>query len=269
MSYRVLLTDSVHTVCYELLEAAGMEAVDASKWDDERITEECDAFDAWIVRSGTTITADWIEKASRLKVVGRAGVGVDNVNLKAATKRGILVLNAPAGNTLSTAEHTMALMMSVMRNVPAAVASMKEGAWKRKAFMGAELFGKTLGVVGLGKIGKEVASRAAAFGMDIIGSDPMMTSEAADRIGIELVAVDAIFERADIITFHTPLVASTRDLINDDTLARCKHGVVIPIVHAEESSMKHRYFVGLNPVRSVVLVWMCIPVSRHRSLSEP
>jgi len=227
MSYRVLLTDSVHTVCYELLEAAGMEAVDASKWDDERITEECDAFDAWIVRSGTTITADWIEKASRLKVVGRAGVGVDNVNLEAATKRGILVLNAPAGNTLSTAEHTMALMMSVMRNVPAAVASMKEGAWNRKAFMGAELFGKTLGVVGLGKIGKEVASRAAAFGMDIIGSDPMMTSEAADRIGIELVAVDAIFERADIITFHTPLVASTRDLINDDTLARCKHGVVI------------------------------------------
>jgi len=204
-----------------------MEAVDGSGWDDATITEQCPAFDAWIVRSGTTITEEWIRQASRLKVVGRAGVGVDNVDLQAATKRGILVLNAPAGNTLSTAEHTMALMMSVMRSVPAAVASMKQGAWNRKAFMGTELFGKTLGVFGLGKIGKEVAARAAAFGMDVIGSDPMMTTEAAERLGIELVDVDAILERADVITAHTPLVASTRNLFNDDSLARCKQGVVI------------------------------------------
>jgi len=227
MSSKVILTDSVHPVCYQLLEDAGMEAVDASDWSDERITDECDGFDAWIVRSGTKVTADWIEKATNLKVVGRAGVGVDNVDLAAATKRGVLVLNAPAGNTLSTAEHTMALMMSVVRNVPAAVASLKDGAWNRKAFMGSELFGKTLGVVGLGKIGKEVAKRAASFGMDIIGTDPMMTAEAADRIGIELVDVDAIIERSDIITVHTPLVDSTRHLFNDDTLARCKEGVVI------------------------------------------
>ena len=227
MSHRVLLTDSVHPVCYDLLAEAGMEAVDGSGWDDSTISEECNGFDAWIVRSGTTITPEWIQAASRLQVIGRAGVGVDNVHLEAATKRGILVLNAPAGNTLSTAEHTMALMMSVVRNIPAAVASMKKGEWNRKAFMGTELFGKTLGVVGLGKIGKEVAARASAFGMSVVGSDPMMTTEAAERIGIELVDVETIFERADVITVHTPLVSSTKNLINDDSLSRCRKGVVI------------------------------------------
>ncbi len=227
MTQRVLLTDSVHPVCYELLAEAGMDAVDGSNWDHETISAECSGFDAWIVRSGTTITAEWIEQATNLKVVGRAGVGVDNVDLDAATKRGILVLNAPAGNTLSTAEHTMALMMSVVRNVPAAVASMKSGAWNRKAFMGTELFGKTLGIVGLGKIGKEVAARSQAFGMEVIGSDPVMTSEAAERLGIELVDVDDIFARADVITVHTPLVSSTKNLINAESLARCKEGVVV------------------------------------------
>ena len=227
MSHRVLLTDSVHPVCFELLADAGMEAVDGSGWDDNVIATECSGFDAWIVRSGTTITPDWIQAASRLKVIGRAGVGVDNVDIEAATKRGVLVLNAPAGNTLSTAEHTMALMMSAARSIPAAVASMKNGEWNRKAFMGTELFGKTLGVVGLGKIGKEVAARASAFGMSVIGSDPMMTAEAAERLGIELVEVDAIFERSDVISVHTPLVASTRNLINEESLARCRQGVII------------------------------------------
>ncbi|NBW94567.1 MAG: phosphoglycerate dehydrogenase, partial [Bacteroidetes bacterium] len=192
MSHRVLLTDSLHPVCYELLAEAGLEAVDGSGWDAATITSQCSTFDAWIIRSGTTITEDWINRATRLTTIGRAGVGVDNVDLKAATKRGIVVLNAPAGNTLSTAEHTMALMMSVMRSVPAAVASMKAGEWNRKAFMGSELFGKTLGIVGLGKIGKEVAVRAAAFGMDVVASDPMMTTEGADRLGIELVDVDTL-----------------------------------------------------------------------------
>ena len=227
MSHRVLLTDTVHPVCFELLANAGMEAVDGSGWDENTISAECPAFDAWIIRSGTTITEQWIGQAAQLKVIGRAGVGVDNVDLPAATKRGVLVLNAPAGNTLSTAEHTLALMMSAMRAVPAAVASMKSGAWNRKAFMGTELFGKTLGIVGLGKIGKEVAARAAAFGMDVIGSDPMMTTEAADRLGIELVDVDTIMQRADVITVHTPLVTSTKHLFNDETLARCKKGVVL------------------------------------------
>jgi len=227
MSRRILLTDSLHPVCYELLAEAGLEAVDGSGWDAATITSQCSTFDAWIIRSGTTITEDWINRATRLTTIGRAGVGVDNVDLKAATKRGIVVLNAPAGNTLSTAEHTMALMMSVMRSVPAAVASMKAGEWNRKAFMGSELFGKTLGIVGLGKIGKEVAVRAAAFGMDVVASDPMTTTEGADRLGIELVDVDTLLERSHVITVHTPLVASTKHLLNDESLSRCKPGVVI------------------------------------------
>jgi D-3-phosphoglycerate dehydrogenase len=224
---RVLLTDSVHPACYDMLNDAGIEAVDGSKWSADQITDACPEFDGWIIRSGTTIGKDWIEQASKLKVIGRAGVGVDNVDLSAATKRGVLVLNAPAGNTLSTAEHTMAMLLSIARMVPAASASIKAGKWDRKTFMGAELHGKTLGIVGLGKIGKEVAIRAQAFGMRIIGSDPVITAEAAERMGIELVDVDAIIARSDFITVHTPLVAGTRGLFNDETLARCKRGVGI------------------------------------------
>ena len=227
MTYRVLLTDSVHTVCPELLEEAGIEVVDGTSWNDDQIRQGCTDVDGWIVRSGTTIHAAWIDAATRLKVIGRAGVGVDNVDLSAATKRGVLVLNAPAGNTLSTAEHTMAMLLSIARNVPAATASVKSGAWNRKAFMGVELFGKTLGIVGLGKIGREVAARASSFGMRIIGSDPVLTVEAAERMGVELVDVDRIFAESDFITVHTPLVAATRGLLNDDTLARCKPGVGI------------------------------------------
>ena len=224
---RVLLTDSVHPACYEMLSGAGIEAVDGSKWSADKITAACDGFDGWIIRSGTTIGKEWINQARNLKVIGRAGVGVDNVDLAAATKRGVLVLNAPAGNTLSTAEHTMAMLLSIARMVPAASASVKSGKWDRKTFMGAELHGKTLGIVGLGKIGKEVATRAQAFGMRIIGSDPMVTAEAAERMGIELVDVDTIIAESDFITVHTPLVAATRGMLNDETLARCKQGVGI------------------------------------------
>ncbi|MDE2997296.1 MAG: phosphoglycerate dehydrogenase [Bacteroidota bacterium] len=224
---RVLLTDSVHPVCYTLLAEAGLEAIDGSKWSDEEIVASCDSVDGWIIRSGTTIGKEWIDKASNLSVIGRAGVGVDNVDLEAATKRGILVLNAPAGNTLSTAEHTMAMLLSIARNVPAAAASVKSGKWDRKSFMGSELFGKTLGIVGLGKIGKEVAARAQSFGMRIIGSDPMLTADAAERIGVELVEVEQIFEQSDFITVHTPMVPATRGMFNDDTLARCRKGVGI------------------------------------------
>ncbi|MDA0378035.1 MAG: phosphoglycerate dehydrogenase [Bacteroidetes bacterium] len=224
---RVLLTDSVHPACYTMLEEAGIEAVNGSKWAADQISEACSDFDGWIIRSGTTIGKEWIEKAGKLKVIGRAGVGVDNVDLSAATRRGVLVLNAPAGNTLSTAEHTMAMLLSIARSVPAASASIKSGQWDRKTFMGAELHGKTLGILGLGKIGKEVAVRAQAFGMRVIGSDPMLTPEAAERMGIDLVDVDTIIAESDYITVHTPLVAATRGLFNDETLGRCKRGVGI------------------------------------------
>jgi len=224
---KVLLTDSVHRICYDLLAAAGMEGVDASSWDKDQILQNCGEFDAWIIRSGTTIDEEFLEAATNLKVIGRAGVGVDNVDISSATKKGILVLNAPAGNTISTAEHTMAMLMGLARKLAPASASMKEGRWDRKSFTGSELYGKTIGIVGLGKIGKEVASRCLAFGMTVVASDPVITSEAAERLGIELVDLERVFEISDYITVHTPLIPATRGLLNDDTLARCKEGVGI------------------------------------------
>jgi len=135
------------------------------------------------------------------------------------------VLNAPAGNTLSTAEHTMAMLLSIARKIPAAAASLKSGEWDRKSFTGSELFGKSLGIIGLGKIGKEVATRAQSFGMKVIGSDPVLTREAAERINVRLIDVNELIETSDFITVHTPLVAATRGLLNDDTISRCKRGV--------------------------------------------
>ena len=227
MSIRVLLTDSVHPVCPELLAEAGIESVDGTKWSSDQITSSCSDFDGWIIRSGTTIGQEWITKATSLRVIGRAGVGVDNVDIPAATKRGILVLNAPAGNTLSTAEHTMAMLLSIARRIPSATASLKAGTWDRKSFTGSELYGKTLGIVGLGKIGKEVASRAQAFGMRVVGSDPVLTREAAERISVDLIEVDELITTSDFISVHTPLVAATRGLLNDESLQRCKRGVGI------------------------------------------
>jgi len=179
-------------------------------------------YDGLVVRSGTTVTAEALEKAGRLKVIGRAGVGTDNIDKDAATRKGIVVMNTPGGNTISTCEHTFALLLALCRNVPAAHQSMREGRWDRKKFMGTELCGKTLGVVGLGRIGGEVAKRAQAFDMKIVAFDPIMTQLKADSMGVELLSVDELVERSDFITIHAPKTEKTNNLIAAAQFARMK-----------------------------------------------
>ncbi|MCK7523184.1 MAG: NAD(P)-binding domain-containing protein [Ignavibacteriales bacterium] len=159
--------------------------------------------------------------------MAEAGTGVDNIDVDAATRRGIIVMNTPGGNTISAAEHTMALMLSMCRNVPQANISVRDAKWERKKFQGTELFGKTLGVIGLGKIGREVAVRSKSFGMNIIGYDPLLSEEAASKLGIELSDLDALFSKSDIITLHVPLSTETKHLISAESLNKCKNGVKI------------------------------------------
>ena len=227
MNYTVLITDSVAPVCIELLEKEGITANIQLKRSPEELKELAKDADGWIIRSGTKITEDLLEDVGKLKVIGRAGVGVDNVDLTAATRKGILVINAPDGNTISTAEHTCAMMLALSRRIPQANASLAGGAWNRKAFTGAELEGKILGVVGVGKIGRAVALRMQGFGMKVIGYDPVLSDEAAERMGIQLVELEEIFKRSDYITVHTPLNDATRGLLNAETLAKCKPTVRI------------------------------------------
>ena len=180
-----------------------------------------------IVRSETKVTREVLQHAEDLRVIGRAGVGVDNIDVPAATARGIVVMNAPDGNTITTAEHTLALLIALARRVPQANSSLKSGKWERKKFVGVELQGKTLGIVGLGRIGRVVASRARAFGMMIVAYDPFIAPEQAAELEIELAPLDDVFRRADFLTVHTPLTAETRGIVGRDAFALMKKGVRI------------------------------------------
>ncbi|MGZ6315591.1 MAG: phosphoglycerate dehydrogenase, partial [Candidatus Limnocylindrales bacterium] len=184
-------------------------------------------YDALLVRSQVKVTADILAHATRLVVIGRAGVGVDNVDLEAATRAGVVVVNAPTGNTVSAAEQTIALMLALARKTAAADASMRKGEWKRSAFTGVELRGRTLGIIGLGKIGQAVADRAAGLEMNIIGYDPFVTAEQAALHGVTLVDLNAIVEQSDVITVHVPLNKATRDIIGAEQIARMKPGVML------------------------------------------
>ena len=191
----------------------------------EELLARIGEYDALVVRSETKVRADHIAAATRMKIIGRAGVGVDNIDLEAATNAGILVVNAPAGNTIAAAEHTVAMMMALARNIPQAAASMKAGRWDRKQFMGFQLRGKTLGVVGLGAIGAEVAKRAQGLEMDVVAFDPVVSQERAELINVELATLDELCGRADVITVHVPLVPATKHMFNRERLAICKPGV--------------------------------------------
>ncbi len=184
-------------------------------------------YDALIVRSATKVTKDVLSKVTKLKVIGRAGVGLDNVDLEAATQKGIIVMNTPAGNTISTAEHTVSMILALSRNIPQANVSTKKGEWKRSKFMGVELYGKVLGIVGLGRIGSEVARRAFAFGMRILAYDPFLSREISEGLGIEVVELKDLFAQADYITVHTPLTEETRHMISTQEFALMKKGVRI------------------------------------------
>lgn len=223
---RILVCDALEQTGVEILRSASGVTVDErpsiASDELERIIED---FDALIVRSKTKVTAPLIERASRLRVVGRAGTGVDNIDVAAATRRGIIVMNAAAGNTVTTAEHTFAMLMALARQIPQADASMKTGRWEKNRFLGVELMGKSLGIIGLGRIGLAVAERARAFGMNVLAFDPYFTEEAARDLGLERVSLDEVFARADFITLHTPLTEETRGIVNRTAIEKMKPGV--------------------------------------------
>ena len=219
---RILVADPIAEEGVARLKQVGLVDI-ITKQTPEQLKANLPNYDALVVRSETKVTADILACAGdRLKVIGRAGVGVDNIDLPAATNKGILVVNSPEGNTLAAAEHTMALIMALARNVPDAVASMRAGEWKRGQFVGVQLYGKTLGVIGLGKIGRAVAARAKAFEMNVLGYDPYLSEEAAERMGVALSTLDHIFRESDFVTFHVPLTPQTRGLLGAEQLAVMK-----------------------------------------------
>lgn len=204
-----------------------IELVIGQKMTEDELVEVIGQYDGMIVRSATKVTARVVEAAAKLKVIGRAGVGVDNIDKVAATNKGILVVNAPDGNTIAAAELTMAMMLGLARKVPMACSKLKNGCWDKKAFLGVELRGKTLGVIGLGRIGSAVAKRAQAMEMNIIAYDPYISEEHAKKMAIEIVTLNELFNRADIITIHMPKTKETYHMINKEALEIMKEGVRI------------------------------------------
>lgn len=225
-AHRILISDSLDPSGLELLKGSGAEVYELKKEERERLPEILADFDALIVRSTTKVTADLLKAGKRLKVVGRAGIGVDNVDVEAATKLGVLVVNAPTANLMSATEHTFALLLSLARRVPAADASMKAGEWNRK-LTGVEIQGKTLGVIGFGRIGQRVADRARGFEMNIVAFDPFLDPATARRHQAEPLALDDLLRRADMVTLHTPLTEETRNLIGRERLALMKKGALL------------------------------------------
>ncbi len=227
MSYRVLVTDSLAEEGLELLRSAGdIELVVATKLDFEGLRAALREADGIVIRSGTRLTAEVLADQPRLKVIARAGVGIDNVDVPAATRQGIVVMNTPGGNTVSTAEHTMALLLALSRNVAPACASLKAGKWDRGKYTGNQLGGKTLGIVGLGRVGLAVAKRALAFDMKVVGFDPFLSADRALEQGVESIPrLDLLWDKCDFITLHTPMSEETRHLVNKQAFEKMKPGV--------------------------------------------
>jgi D-3-phosphoglycerate dehydrogenase len=225
---RILVSDNLSEQGLDVIRAAdGVELDYQPGLSEEDLAKAIKGAHGLIIRSGSRVTARVIEAADVLEAVGRAGIGVDNIDIKAASKRGIAVMNTPTGNSVTTAEHTISLMMSLARWIPSATASMKAGKWEKKKFKGRELASKTLGVIGLGTIGRIVASRAIALTMNVIAFDPVLTADRAAELGVELVQLDEIWKNADVITVHTPLTPKTEGLVNDDVVAKLKDGVML------------------------------------------
>ncbi|MFC1641948.1 phosphoglycerate dehydrogenase [Myxococcota bacterium] len=194
---------------------------------EAELADAIGVYEGLIIRSASKVTARVLEAAVNLKVIGRAGIGVDNVDVPAASRRGIIVMNTPTGNAVTTAEHALALLFAVARRIGRADRTMKEGKWEKSKLEGRELSGKTLGIIGLGNIGRIVADRAQGLRMNVAAYDPLITAERATELGVALVSLDELFSRADAITIHTPLTAETRSLVNDDTIAKMKKGVLL------------------------------------------
>ncbi len=222
-SSSVLISDSLSPAGVELLRGtAGIRVTVETGMSPERLAAILADHDALIVRSATKVTADLLSRPGRLRVVGRAGTGVDNIDLDAATRAGVVVLNTPGGNSVAAAEHTFSLLLALARNVPQANRDLHEGRWERKKYMGVEVAGKTLGIVGLGRIGREVARRAQGFRMELLGYDPFVSREAAAAFGVRATGLEELVAQSDFVTLHLPVSAETRHLIDAPMLARFK-----------------------------------------------
>ena len=224
---KILIADALSDKALEILASANLSADVKTGLKAEELQNIIGAYDAVIVRSAAKITRDIIAKGDKLKVIGRAGIGVDNVDVQAATEKGIVVMNTPQGNALAAAEHTIGLMFAAARKIGIADRTMKEGKWEKKALMGVEIYGKTLGVVGIGNIGIIVAEKAVALGMRVLAYDIFVSKEFAASKGIELVDLDTLLKESDFISVHVPLVKETRGLINKDAIAKMKKSAII------------------------------------------
>lgn len=224
---RVLIADPLEESGLALLRKAGLEIVELPPSQRQRLFEEIAEVEALVVRSATRVTRALLEAAPRLRVVGRAGVGVDNIDIEAAAERGVRVVNAPTANVLAATEQTFALLLALARRTPAADAAMKRGTWDREPFRGFELAGRRLGIVGFGRIGSRVATRAHAFDMTVVACDPYVDPAVADRARTPLVALDELLETSDVVTLHTPLDETTRGMLDASRIGRMKRGAVL------------------------------------------
>ena len=225
---KVLVSDNLSEVGVQIFrDTPGIEVDVNTGLTHEELVGIIGQYDGLVIRSATKVSADVIEAADKLKVIGRAGIGLDNVDIEAASKRGIVVMNAPEGNTITTAEHAIAMMLALSRNIPQATASLKEGKWEKKRLQGRELYNKTLGLVGAGHIGRIVADRAKGLKMRVIVYDPYIKPETIERLDLEPVDFDELLRRADYISIHTPKTDETTNMFNKDTLARMKKGAML------------------------------------------
>jgi D-3-phosphoglycerate dehydrogenase / 2-oxoglutarate reductase len=224
---RVLVSDDLSPEAVQVLREAGLEVDVRVGLSPAALEEIVGGYDALAVRSATKVTARLLEKATRLRVIGRAGVGVDNVDLDAATRRGVVVMNTPGGSSITVAELALSMILALSRHVPAATASVKAGRWEKKRFQGHEVAGKTLGVVGIGNIGSVLVDRALALKMRVIAYDPFISAEAAAKLGVSLVELDELWRTADVVSLHVPLTEQTRNLVDAKVLARMKKGALL------------------------------------------
>jgi D-3-phosphoglycerate dehydrogenase / 2-oxoglutarate reductase len=222
---KVLISDALSPRAAEIFSARGIEVHALPGIPAEELEARIAAYDGLAVRSATKVTASLIKRAEKLKVIGRAGIGIDNIDVAAATQRGIVVMNTPYGNSITAAEHTIAMLFALCREIPAADRSTQAGKWEKSRFLGVELTGKTLGIIGCGNVGSIVAERALGLRMKVIAYDPFLSPERAVALGIEKLSLDALFARADFITLHTPLTEATKNLIDASAIAKMRRGV--------------------------------------------
>ena len=224
-SFKALVSDKLSEAGVAILkETPGIDVDVKTGMSPDELLKVIGEYDALIIRSATKVTADVIKAAEKLRVIGRAGIGVDNVDTPAASAKGVVVMNTPGGNTVTTAEHAIAMMMSVCRNIPSATASVKASKWEKSKFLGVELSCKTLGIIGIGRIGSLVAKRAHGLEMNVVAYDPYISEEAADKLGVKLLSLDELYKTADVISLHTQLTDETKGMIGKEAFGKVKKG---------------------------------------------